>query len=169
MQPDYASKAKQDLTSQLRAFTPVMNDVAGESLPSTSLPEQVIKAKVIMIGETHGEAAEEIGKLVNALASQYLSEKEGKIKLLVEGDAEKRAEYFASLPRAYRDHIQISSWDTDLSKEVLNSFFNQVISRFHVKVCQAFMNYLSNPSTENRVKIGGILHRLTLDLFRNWN
>jgi uncharacterized iron-regulated protein len=56
-----------------------MNDRAGESLPSTSLPEQVIEAKVIMIGETHGEAAEEIGKLVNAVASQYLSEKEGKL------------------------------------------------------------------------------------------
>ncbi|KIC75384.1 hypothetical protein DB41_HN00160 [Neochlamydia sp. TUME1] len=168
MQPDYASKAKQDLTNQLRVFTPVMNDRAGESLPSTSLPEQVIEAKVIMIGETHGEAAEEIGKLVNALASQYLSEKEGKIKLLVEGDVEKRAKYIASLPSAYRDHIQISSWDTDLSKEVLNSFFNQVVSRFHANVCQAFMNYLSNPSTENRKTIMDILRRLTFAQIPGW-
>lgn len=168
MQPDYASKAKQDLTSQLRAFTPVMQDLAGESLPSTSLSEQVIEAKVIMIGETHGEAAEEIGKLVNALASQYLSEKEGKIKLLVEGDVEKRAEYIASLPSAYRDHIQISSWDTDLSKEVLNSFFNEVVSRFHVSVCQAFMNYLSDPSTENRKTIMDILRRLTFTQIPGW-
>ncbi|KIC74522.1 hypothetical protein DB42_BC00170 [Neochlamydia sp. EPS4] len=168
MQPDHASKAKQDLTSQLRAFTPVMNDPTGESLPSTSLSEQVIQAKVIMIGETHGEAAEEIGKLVNALASQYLSKKEGKIKLLVEGDVEKRAEYIASLPSAYRDHIQISSWDTDLSKEVLDSFFNKVVSRFHVRVCQAFMNYLSGPSTESRKKIKKIFHHLTFAQISGW-
>jgi hypothetical protein len=86
----------------------------------------------------------------------------------VEGDVEKRAEYIASLPRAYRDHIQISSWDTDLSKEVLTSFFNQVVSLFHVRVCQAFVNYFSDFSKENRAKIGDILQRLTFIQIPGW-
>ncbi|MBS4165444.1 MULTISPECIES: hypothetical protein [unclassified Neochlamydia] len=168
MEPDLSFNARNHLTNHLLNFTAVASNLSEESQASDSLPAQVMEAKVIMIGEIHGQATEQIGKLVNAVASQYLSENNGKIKLLVEGDINIRAEYIASLPSAYREHIYISSWDTDASKAVIESFYNKVVSRLHIKLCHAFIAYLSDSSTSNRREIGNILKNLTSAQIPEW-
>ncbi|WP_039386169.1 hypothetical protein [Neochlamydia sp. TUME1] len=168
MEPDLSFNSRNDLTNHLLNFTAVASNLSEESQASGSLPAQVMEAKVIMIGEIHGQATEQIGKLVNAVASQYLSENKGKVKLLVEGDINKRAEYIASLTSAFREHIHISSWDTDASKALIESFYNKVASPFHISLCHAFMVYLSDSSTSNRREIEGMLRRSTSVLIPEW-
>jgi hypothetical protein len=168
MEPDLSFNARNHLTTHLLNFTAVASNLSEESQASGSLPAQVMKAKVIMIGEIHGQGAEQIGKLVNAVASQYLSENGGKIKLLVEGDINKRAEYIASLSSTYQEHIDISSWDTDASKAIIESFYNKVASPFHMRLCQVFIVYLSDSSTSNRKEIQNILQGLTFILIPEW-